>query len=167
MKRTIVALCLAAVVPAAVPLRASAEAPALRPVARSGGVYHANIAEQTRHNTAFRRVLHTGARTQLVVMSLPPGGDIGVETHRHVEQTFFVQSGHGLAVLGGVVSSLGPGDALMVPPGTEHNVVNNGRVPLQLYTLYSPPNHLDGRVHRTQADARADAADEAFGQRVR
>lgn len=127
---------------------------------------HANISSAVRQNTDFRRVLHTGRSTQIVAMALPPGVDIGSETHPHVEQLLFIQSGHGEAVLDGKMEPLGPGDAIVVPAGTKHNVTNTGRTPLKLFTIYSPPNHIDGRVHATRAEADADNEDEEFGQSV-
>jgi len=125
-----------------------------------------HLSAAVKRNRDFRRVLHTGERTQVVAMALPPGVDIGSETHSHVEQLLFVQSGHGKAVLDGKTEPLGPGDAIVVPAGTKHNVINTGRVPLKLFTVYSPPNHIDGRVHATRADADADNEDEEFGQSV-
>jgi len=129
--------------------------------------YQTNIIRDTDDNAHFRRVLFTGAKSQLVVMSIPSGGEIGKETHAHVEQTLFILSGAGKAILNGRESVVGAGDVVVVPPGTEHNVVNDGSEPLKIYTIYSPPNHIDGRVHATKADADADAADEEFGHGVR
>jgi mannose-6-phosphate isomerase-like protein (cupin superfamily) len=126
-----------------------------------------NVVQQARSNTAFRKVLFTGTRSQLVVMSIPPGGEIGAETHAHVEQTLVVVSGHGRADVDGVAHPLTAGDAMVVTQGARHNVVNTGNEPLKLYTVYAPPNHIDGRVHATRADAERDAADEAFGNEVR
>ena len=128
--------------------------------------YQINIAQAAERNADFRRVLHTGERTQLVVMSIPPNGDIGAETHRHVEQLIFVQSGHGVAILGVEKRPVRAGDVVVVPPGVRHNLLNVANVPMKLYTVYSPPNHIDGRVHQTRADADADVADEEFGRRV-
>ncbi|MFI5202501.1 MAG: cupin domain-containing protein, partial [Candidatus Kapaibacterium sp.] len=122
-----------------------------------------NIIYDTTENQNFRTVLHTGANSQLVVMSIPPGGEIGMETHDSVEQTLFFLSGGGVAVLNGERQEVHQGDALVVSPGTEHNVLNTEAVPLKIYTIYAPPNHLDGRVHATKADADRDFEDEAFG----
>jgi len=127
---------------------------------------HAPLATVVRTNNDFRRVLHTGVNTQIVAMALPPGVDIGSETHRKVEQLLFVQSGHGVVTLNGETSPIGPGDAVAVPPGVAHNVKNTGKVALRLHTIYSPPNHIDGRVHATRAEADADVADEEFGKSV-
>ncbi len=125
--------------------------------------FQINIVQTTNENGDFRRVLFTGAKSQLVVMSLPPGGEIGGETHDHVEQTLYFQSGSGEAILDGKTSPIHAGDVLIVTPGTRHNVRNTGTAPLKIATVYAPPNHIDGRVHHTKADADADEEDEAFG----
>jgi mannose-6-phosphate isomerase-like protein (cupin superfamily) len=129
--------------------------------------FHVNVFQAARDNDAYRRVLFTGDRTQLALMTIPVGGDIGFETHPHVEQLVFIASGEGEAALGGDVSKVGPGDVVVVTPGTRHDVVNTGHDPLRIYTVYAPPNHIDGRVHETKADAEADRADEEFGREVR
>lgn len=128
--------------------------------------FHTNIVQTTKENRNFRTVLFTGGRSQLVVMRIPPGGEIGLETHPHVEQTLFFLSGRGIATLDGKEQPIAAGDALVVTPGTAHNVVNTGSQPLEIYTVYAPSNHLEGRVHSTKADADADVADEAFGDTV-
>ncbi len=125
--------------------------------------YHTNIISDTSTNENFRRVLFTGARSQLVVMHIPPGGEIGEETHAHVEQTLFFLSGSGKVILDGAESDISAGDVVVVTPGTRHNFLNTGTEPLKVYTIYAPPNHIDGRVHATKADADADTEDEAFG----
>lgn len=122
-----------------------------------------HIDRETEENADFRRVLFTGAKSQLVVMSIPPGGEIGEETHDHVEQTLYVKAGEGEAILNGEKSPLGVGDVLIVMPGTRHNVRNVGKGDLKIATVYAPPNHIDGRVHATKADADADHEDEEFG----
>jgi mannose-6-phosphate isomerase-like protein (cupin superfamily) len=129
--------------------------------------FQANILQAARENEAYRRVVFTGAKTQLVVMTLPKGTDIGEETHEKVEQLFFIASGQGKAIVNGVESAIGPGDVVVATPGTRHDLVNTGAEPLRIYTVYSPPNHIGGRVHATKADAKADTADEAFGKSVR
>ena len=106
-------------------------------------------------NGNFRRVLYTAQHCQLVVMSLRPREEIGAEVHR-LDQFFRVEAGHGEAVLDGVVTPIAAGHAVLVPAGVRHNIINTGREPLQLYTLYAPPNHRDGVVHATRADAEAD-----------
>ena len=112
----------------------------------------------------FRRVLFTGPNSQLVVMRIPPGGEVGEETHEYTEQTLFFLSGTGEGVLDGKTFPIGPGDAVVVTAGTKHNFRNNGAEDLKIYTVYAPPNHIDGRVHKTKADADADVADEAIGE---
>lgn len=128
--------------------------------------YHTNIIDDTKSNENFRRVLFTGAKSQLVVMAIPPGGEIGEETHAHVEQSLFFLSGSGTSILDGQESPIVAGDVVVVTPGTKHNILNTGTEPLKVYTIYAPPNHIDGRVHVTKADADADAEDEAFGNSV-
>ncbi len=135
--------------------------------ARHLGSYQGNIIQSAANNQNFRKVLFTGEKSQLVVMSIPPGGEIGAETHAHVEQTIFIQSGSGAAKLGDRSSAVKAGDVLVVTPGTAHNVVNSGKTDLKLYTIYAPPNHIDGRVNVTKADAERDHEDEAFGEAVR
>jgi mannose-6-phosphate isomerase-like protein (cupin superfamily) len=110
-------------------------------------------------NDEFRRVLYTARHCQLVLMSIPPGGEIGAEVHT-LDQFFRVEAGSGEAVLDGVRTALRAGFAIVVPAGATHKIVNTGPSPLKLYTLYAPPNHRDGVVHHTRADAEAD--DEHF-----
>ena len=129
--------------------------------------YQINIVRETENNANFRKVLFTGPRSQLVVMEIPAGGEIGEETHEHVEQTLFFLSGTGRAVINGEEKPIGPGDVAVVTPGTRHNFINAGDEPLKVYTVYAPPNHIDGRVHKTKADADADQEDESFGETVR
>jgi mannose-6-phosphate isomerase-like protein (cupin superfamily) len=121
---------------------------------------------ETEANPNFREVLFTGAKSQLVAMSIPPGGEIGEEVHAHVEQTLYFHAGEGEAVLDGKASPIKTGDVLIVTPGTRHNVRNTGSSPLKIATVYAPPNHIDGRIHRTKAEADADTADEAFGESI-
>jgi mannose-6-phosphate isomerase-like protein (cupin superfamily) len=128
--------------------------------------YQANVVSATRANQDFRCVLFTGERSQLVVMSIPPGGEVGEERHDHVEQTLFCLSGTGAVILDGARSPFGEGDVVVVTPRTQHNFINTGSEPLKIYTIYAPPNHIDGRVHHTKADADADQADEEFGHKV-
>ena len=110
-------------------------------------------------NVEFRRVLYTAKNCQLVVMALEPKGEIGTEVHK-LDQFFRLEEGTGVVVLDGVRTAIRAGFAVVVPAGTNHNIINTGRVPLKLYTIYSPPNHRDGVVHHTRADAEAD--DEHF-----
>ncbi len=128
--------------------------------------YTTNILKETAENRNFRKVLFTGAKSQLVVMDIPPGGEIGEETHKHVDQTLFFMSGTGKAVLDGKESIIEEGSVVMVTPGTKHNFVNTGTEPLKVYTVYSPPNHIDGRIHSTKAEADNDGEDEAFGEKI-
>jgi mannose-6-phosphate isomerase-like protein (cupin superfamily) len=131
------------------------------------GQYHTDIVEQARHNESFRQVLYTGPRMQLVTMSVPAGSSIGREAHPHVEQMLVVVSGTGEARFDGTRYPLHAGDVVVVQPGTHHDIANTGNEPLRLYTVYTPPNHLPGTMHRTRADAEADRADEEFGNHVR
>jgi mannose-6-phosphate isomerase-like protein (cupin superfamily) len=128
--------------------------------------HRVNVVSEARANGDFRRVLFTGERSQLVVMTIPPGGEIGEERHDQVEQTLFCLSGNGTVILDGASSPFAPGDAVVVTPGTRHNFLNTGAEPLRIYTIYAPANHIDGRVHHTKADADADRADEEFGHRI-
>jgi mannose-6-phosphate isomerase-like protein (cupin superfamily) len=107
-------------------------------------------------NREFRRVLYTAKSCQLVVMALKPQEEIGAEVHE-LDQFFRVEEGAGEAVLDGVRTEIRPGFAVLVPAGTRHNIVNTGSVPLKLYTLYAPPNHRDGVVHHSRADAEKDS----------
>jgi mannose-6-phosphate isomerase-like protein (cupin superfamily) len=109
----------------------------------------------TAKNDEFRRVLYTTKNCQLVVMALKPKEEIGAEVHK-LDQFFRVEEGVGEAVLDGVRTSISAGFAVVVPAGTNHNIVNTGSIPLKLYTLYAPPNHRDGVVHHTRDDAEAD-----------
>ena len=106
-------------------------------------------------NSEFRRVLYTAKHCQLVVMALKPKEEIGAEVHK-LDQFFRVEEGTGEAVLDGVRTVIRSGFAILVPAGTKHNIINTGSDPLKLYTLYAPPNHRDGVVHHTRADAEAD-----------
>ena len=106
-------------------------------------------------NADFRRVLYTAKHCQLVLMALKPHEDIGAEVHT-LDQFFRVEEGTGEAVLDGVRTPIRGGFAVVVPAGTNHNIINTGSAPLKLYTLYAPPNHRDGVVHRTRAEAEAD-----------
>lgn len=119
-----------------------------------------NIEALTLANLNFRQVIYTGQHTQLVLMSLAPNQDIGMEVHEVVDQFFRVEKGEGQAVLNGQASPLKDGDALLIPAGTQHNLINlSATNPLQLYTLYSPPHHRDGVIHKTKAEALADKSD--------
>jgi mannose-6-phosphate isomerase-like protein (cupin superfamily) len=124
-----------------------------------------DIIEEARRNSYYRRVVTTGAMSQLVVMAIPPFGEVGEETHRTVEQTIVVVEGAGTVSLNGFRRTVRVGDAIVIPPGTAHNL-KAGRETLRLFTIYTPPNHIDGVTHRTRADADSDERDQAFGRRV-
>jgi mannose-6-phosphate isomerase-like protein (cupin superfamily) len=126
--------------------------------------YQTNIIKDTQENKNFRKVLFTGKKSQLVVMNISPGGEVGEETHKYVEQTLFFLSGAGEAILDDKKFPIGAGDVVVVTPGTKHNFLNTGEEALKIYTVYAPPNHIDGRVHITKADADADTEDEAVGE---
>lgn len=116
--------------------------------------YSINIEKKTLENENFREVLYTGPQSQLVVMTLKPGEEIGTETHDDRDQFIRVEEGEGEAILGGEKHRLEDGTALVIPAGTEHNVVNTSKTAkLRLYSVYSPAEHPDGTVHRTKAEA--------------
>lgn len=112
-----------------------------------------DIEQLTKANGYFRHVLYTGKHAQLVVMSLKPGEEIGLEVHDHVDQFFRIDQGIGEVVIDGLVSQIKDGSAVIVPAGSEHNIVNTGDEDLKLYTIYSPPNHPDGTINKTYEDA--------------
>jgi mannose-6-phosphate isomerase-like protein (cupin superfamily) len=118
--------------------------------------YVANIEDQTVDNEDFRRVLYTGKNLQLVLMTLKPGEEIGEEVHEDRDQFFRIEEGRGTVYIDGVPSEVGDDFAVIVPAGARHNVVNSGSEPLKLYTLYGPPEHRDGTVHKDKAQADAD-----------
>lgn len=118
-----------------------------------------NIEDLTKQNTNFRKVLYTAENCQLVVMSLAPGEEIGEEIH-DVDQFFRIEAGTGQVIINGVATTLGHGSGIVIPSGSRHNVINNGDEDLKVYTIYSPPHHKDGTVHKTVGDAKKD--DEHF-----
>lgn len=126
-----------------------------RAAAASKDAYVQDIEALAIANSDFRRVLYTARHSQLVLMALKPGEEIGAEVHT-LDQFFRVEAGTGVAVIEDVRTAIAPGFAVLVPSGTRHNIVNTGSGVLKLYTLYSPPNHRDGVVHPTRADAEAD-----------
>jgi mannose-6-phosphate isomerase-like protein (cupin superfamily) len=111
-----------------------------------------NIETLTTQNTDFRRVLYTGEHLQLVLMSLAPGEEIGSEVHEEHDQFFRVESGEGEVVIDGERRKVRDDDAIIVPAGARHNVINTGDTPLKLYTLYGPPEHEEGVVHEDKDD---------------
>lgn len=121
--------------------------------------YVVNIEEVTTQNTDYRRVLYTGEHSQLVVMSLEPGVEIGEETH-HLDQFIRVESGKGIVILNGEDEHILEDDwAVIIPAGVKHNVINNSDVALKLYSIYSPAEHKDGTVQPTKADEKEEHFD--------
>jgi mannose-6-phosphate isomerase-like protein (cupin superfamily) len=114
-----------------------------------------NIEDIAVKNEDFRQVLYTAKNCQLVVMSLKPKEEIGMEVHQ-LDQFFRVEEGTGEAILDGIHRTISAGFVVLVPAGTNHNIINTGTEPMKLYTLYSPPNHRDGVVHHTRAEAEKD-----------
>ena len=116
--------------------------------------YIDNIEDRTKENSNFRKVLYTGTHMQLVVMSLKPGEDIGVEVHDSVDQFFRVEQGEGKVVMNGQESEVKEEMVFIVPAGVEHNVINTSDLEdLKIYTIYAPPNHPQETVHITKDDA--------------
>ena len=120
---------------------------------------HFEIAVVAEKSADFRRVLWTGEHTQLVIMTIPAGGEIGVETHDENDQILSFVSGLGKAVVDGKTKKVKAGDVVVVPAGKEHNFLNDGPNPLVLYTVYGPADHADGAVHSTKEEA--DEAEES------
>jgi mannose-6-phosphate isomerase-like protein (cupin superfamily) len=122
--------------------------------------YIGNIEKTTLDNVYFRHVLYTGQHDQLVVMCLLPKEDIGFEVHEIVDQFIRIELGEGLVILNGEEQLIHAGDAFIVPAGVKHNVINTSSTdPLKLYTLYSPPHHKDGTIHKLKSDAETDHED--------
>ena len=113
--------------------------------------YTTYIEDATKDNNDYRRVLYTTKNSQLVLMSIAVGEEIGEEVH-HLDQFFRFESGKGKVVIDGVEHEVKDGDAVVVPEGARHNVINTGTEALKLYTIYTPPNHKDGTVNTTKAD---------------
>ena len=122
-------------------------------------VIHFTIATEAEKSPDFRRVLWTGEHSQLVVMTIPPGGEIGEEVHPDTDQILTFVSGTGKAIVSGTEKNVASGDLVVVPAGLKHNFVNTGPNPLILYTVYGPPEHAEGAVHKTKEEA--DALEEA------
>ncbi len=120
--------------------------------------YLTEIEKLTKENTDFRRVLYTAKSSQLVLMSLKPGEEIGEETHT-LDQFLRVEAGEGKAYLNGTEHAVADGTAIVVPAGVLHNVVNTGSADLKLYTIYSPAHHQDGILRRTKEEAAAQEAE--------
>jgi mannose-6-phosphate isomerase-like protein (cupin superfamily) len=116
-------------------------------------MFQSNIKKLAKDNTFFRKVLYTGKQSQLVLMSLKPGEDIGEETHDKIDQIFYFVEGDGESVIEGKARPFREHEAVFVPAGTRHNIKNTGKEPLQLFTIYAPPAHPDGTIHKLKADA--------------
>lgn len=115
--------------------------------------FHIDLEKKTLENENYREVLYTAPNSQLVVMSLRPGEEIGMEVHAEHDQFIRIEKGSAKAVLNGEETALADGSGLVVPAGTEHNIINvSDSEPLKLYTIYSPPEHPDGTIHPTKAD---------------
>lgn len=121
-----------------------------------------NIERAAKENENFREVLYTAKNSQLVLMALKPGEEIGEETHE-LDQFIRVENGEGKAVLDGVEHKIEDGSAIVIPAGARHNVINGLNGEMKLYTIYSPPEHKDGTVHNAKADAMADEEDHFNG----
>ena len=121
--------------------------------------FNEDIVKRAKANSYFREVLATGPHSQIVVMSIPPGGEIGSEVHPHIDQVLVFVQGEGEAILDGQKSAVAVDRLVHVPAGTRHNFVNTGKTDLRLYTIYAPPEHAPGTIHKTKAEA--DAAHEA------
>ncbi len=122
--------------------------------------FNQDIVARAKENISFREVLSTGPHCQVVVMSIQAGGEIGEEVHDNVDQVLVCVEGEGLALLDGERSAVHPGHLVHVPAGTRHNLANAGSGALKLYTIYAPPQHAEGTIHRTKAEA--DASDEHY-----
>lgn len=121
--------------------------------------YVANIEEETLKNDFFRKEVFTGEHLQITVMSINPGEDIGIETHPTTDQFLRVEQGSGKAIIGGQEYEVSDAFGITIPAGMEHNVINTGTVAMKMYSIYTPPNHPVGTIHKTKADA--DAAEHA------
>lgn len=155
--RSIVGLVSAAALGSAVAglgLLATSEAGARQArAARAAQGFIGDISKMTERNADFRHVLYTGKHLQLVLMSLDPGEDIGEETHRDTDQFFRIEEGRGEVVIEGRRTRVEDDDAILIPAGAKHNIVNTGKEPLRFYTIYGPPEHEDRTVHATKRDA--------------
>jgi mannose-6-phosphate isomerase-like protein (cupin superfamily) len=115
--------------------------------------FHSNIEEDTIDNKNFRKVLYTAEHIQLVLMTLKPGEEIGEETHPTIDQFFRFEEGNGKSIINNVEYNLKDGDAIIIPAGSKHNIINTGEKELKMYTLYAKPNHKDGVVFKTKEEA--------------
>ena len=112
--------------------------------------YAADLKHLTKENANFRQVVFTGTHSQLVLMSIEPGEEIGLETHENVDQILYVVDGEGTATLDGSEHEFEKGAVLCVPAGMQHNVINPGDEPLRLFTIYSPPQHAPGTIEKSK-----------------
>jgi mannose-6-phosphate isomerase-like protein (cupin superfamily) len=119
--------------------------------------FKGNIEQLTLENDNFRKVLYTAPNLQLVLMSLEVGEDIGAEIHQDNDQFFRFESGEGKCIIDNNEYHVAEGDAIVVPAGAEHNVINTGTTAFKMYTIYGPPNHQDGTLRKTKADAERQA----------
>jgi len=124
--------------------------------------YVVNIEKASLENENYRKVLYTAKHSQLVLMCLLPGEDIGEEIHE-LDQFIRCEAGEGKVIINGITHEMNDGTAIIVPEGAKHNVINTSSKPLKLYTIYSPPHHKDGLVHKTKAEADADQEDHFDG----
>jgi len=116
--------------------------------------YVVHLEDETKKNGLFRRVLYTGEHCQLVLMSIKPKDELGMEVHEDNDQFFRIDSGEGKVIINGTERAVKDGDGIIIPAGAQHNVVNTSSVSdLRVYTIYSPPHHKDGTVHRTKEEA--------------
>jgi mannose-6-phosphate isomerase-like protein (cupin superfamily) len=115
--------------------------------------FHTNIEKDTVDNENFRKVLYTGDHLQLVLMSLKPGEEIGVETHTTIDQFFRFDEGKGKCIINDTQYDVKDGDCIIIPAGSKHNIINDSNKLLKLYSIYSPPNHKDGIVFKTKEEA--------------
>lgn len=125
-----------------------------------------NIQQLVMRNDNFREVIFTGDKSQLVVMSIPAGKEVGEEIHTGVEQTLYIVSGICDVILNDEKTQVSGGDVVVVTSNTKHNFINTGSEVVKIITTYSPPNHIDGRVHTTLEDAEEDREDEAFSEKA-
>lgn len=121
--------------------------------------FHANIEEETLKNENFRKVLYTGNHSQLVLMSLNVKEEIGMEVHEDNDQFFRFEKGEGKVIIDGNEYKIKDGDAIIVPAGAKHNVINTGKEKLKLYTIYSPAHHKDGIIRKTKKEAMENEAE--------
>lgn len=116
-------------------------------------MYSEDIKRVTKENVNFRQVLHTGVHSQVVAMSLNEGEDIGEEVHENVDQIIVIVDGEGKAVVNGETRAIEEHDIIFVPAGARHNIINTDNASLKLFTVYAPPEHQDGTIHRTKEEA--------------